>query len=173
MKNFRFLMMAVAGCMAFISCDSDDDNGSNANADLVGTYNMTSWNAPMAMDFDGNGMTSANFMTESSCYNNSRITLNNNGTYNMTYNSMGITGTTVNCGTTENTSGTWKRNGNNIVTTSTSGGTSTNSSYSFSQASGSNAATMTRSMTNVQYPSWNGTTASWANGNVNMVFSQQ
>jgi lipocalin-like protein len=169
MKKLIYVM-AIAGCCALSSCNNDDDNN-NANADYAGTYNMTAWNAPVAMDFDGNGTTSANFMTESNCYNNSRMTLNSNGTYNMTYNSMGITGTTTNCAATQTTTGTWTRSGNSIMTTAT--GSASADTYSFANGSGSNGATLSRSMTNVQYPTLSGSTASWANGNVNMMFTRE
>jgi len=172
MKNVKFLMMVMAGCLAFSSCDNDDDNNNSNTTGYAGTYNMTAWNAPVAMDFDGNGTTSTNFMTETNCYNNSKIILNSNGTYTMTYNALGITGTTAGCAASQATSGTWTRSGNNIVTTSTTGGSSTSATYSFANGSASNGATLTRSMTNAQYPTISGNNATWANGNVNMTFTR-
>jgi hypothetical protein len=170
MKNFKMLMLAVAGCLSLTACSNDDDNNgvnNNTNADLTGTYRMTSWNAPMAVDLNGDGTTNTNVMTETNCYNNSMMTINQNGTYTMTYNSAGINGTAIECDT-ETTVGTWTRSGNTFTTTQT-GGASLPINYSFQ--GGSNT-TLTRNMTGWQYPTMNGGVASWSTGNVNMVMTR-
>lgn len=169
MKNLKLLMLSIMGCVAMVSCDNDDDNNNNQNDDIVGTYRMTSWNAPMAGDFNDDGVSSTNFMTESNCFNNSTMTVNANGTYTMSYNTMGMNGTSWGCGTTQNSSGTWTRNGNTFTTTSSSSGTSTSSDFTFN---GTNQ-TMTHYMSNAQYPSFNATTgnAEFGTGNVNYVFT--
>jgi hypothetical protein len=171
MKNFKMLMLAVAGCLSLASCSNDDDNNgvnNNTNADLTGTYRVTSWMAPTAVDLDGNGTTSTNMMMESSCYDDSMMTINQNGTYTMTYNSAGINGTSLECDT-ETTVGTWTRSGNSFTTSHMSGGQNMSTNYSFQ--GGSNT-TLTRNMNNWQYPMMNNGTASWGNGNVSMVMTR-
>src|SRR5690606_20300142 len=125
----------------------------------------TSWNGPVARDFNNDGTSSTNFMIESDCFDNSTIVINQNGTYTMTYNEMALDGTAWGCANTQTTTGTWTRNGNTFTTTSVSGGMETDTDFTFSQNNG----TLTRSMTNVQYPSFNATTgdAEFAMGNVN------
>jgi hypothetical protein len=175
MKN-RFFMLAAAGTLALamgaISCDNDDDNDNNNNEDLTGTYRMSSWNSPVAVDFDNNGTSSANLMTESSCFDNSTMTINDDGTYTMTYNDVGITGAVSSC-RTETTTGTWARSGNSFTTTSGTGSSAIDTDYSFSSSGAS--PTMTRFMTGAQYPSINTTSGDpeYATGNVNMVFTRQ
>jgi hypothetical protein len=174
MKN-RFFMLAAAGTLALamgaISCDNDDDNDNN-NEDLTGTYRLSSWNSPVAVDFDNNGTSSANMMTESSCFDNSTMTINNNGTYTMTYNDVGINSAVSSC-RTETTTGTWARSGNTFTTTSGTGSSAIDTDYSFSSSGAS--PTMTRFMTGAQYPSINTTTGDpeYTTGNVNMVFTRQ
>jgi hypothetical protein len=177
MKNFRLLMIAVAGCLAFTSCSDDDNdtnmNNGNQNADLTGTYRMTSWNAPMGADFNGDGVSGTNMMTESNCYNNSMMTVNNDGTYTMTYNTMNINSGTSSCGT-ETTAGTWTRNGNAFATSHMSGGQSMNTNYNFASGTGMGGTTLSRSMNNVQYPSMDmDGNMMYGTGNVNMVMTRQ
>lgn len=173
MKKINSFMLAVAGCFALASCSSDDNGGGNPNATVAGTYNMTSWNSPNAIDFDNDGTSSANMMDESTCYDNSKMVLHQDGTYTMAYNFIGITGTTASCAPVENTSGTWVRSGNTITTTSMVNGVATDTDYSFAVGSGTNGNTMTRYMTNAQYPTLNESGgAVWSTGNVNMVFSK-
>lgn len=167
-------MLAAAGWLALAlgtSCNNDDDNENN-NDNMAGTYRLSSWNMPVAVDFDNNGTSSTNMMNESNCYNNSVMTVNNDGTYTMTYNSVGINGNTSSC-QSQTTTGTWTRNGNTFTTSSGSGSAMTNTDYSFSSAG--NNQTITRYMTGAQYPSINSTTGDpmYSTGNVKMVFTRQ
>lgn len=165
-------MIAVAGCLSMASCSNDDDNNSvntNPNSDLVGTYRMTAWNSPMSVDFDNDGTSNTNMMNESPCYDDSMMTINANGTYTMTYNYVNINGGTVSC-QAETTNGTWTRNGNSFSTSHLLGGQNMNTSYNF--ASGSST-TLTRNMSNWNYPTMNNGTAEYAQGNVSMVMTRQ
>jgi len=171
MKKLKFFTLAVAGCFALVSCSDDDNennNSGNTNSDLVGTYRLTSWNSPVSVDFDGDGVSNTNMMNESNCYNNSIMRINNDNTYTMTYNYVGIDGT-VSC-QSETTNGTWTRNGNSFATTNIAGGQNVNTNYNF--ASG-NQTTLTRNMSNWNYPSVdaNGSQV-YASGNVNTVMTR-
>lgn len=172
MKRFSILLLAVAGCMATVSCSSDDDanNNNDPNADIVGTYRMTAQNSPVAIDYDGNGTSSANMMTESNCYNNTVMTINADGTYTSTYNGINISNGESTCASSQVTSGTWQRSGNTLTATTTNGGTGTNS-WTWSAANG----TMSRMAANAQYPSINSTTGDfeYATGNVNYTYTMQ
>lgn len=165
------LMLAVAG-LSLASCSNDDDNNNiNTNADLVGTYKMTSWNSPESLDFNGDGTANTNMMNESMCYNDSEMVVENDGTYTMTYNYVNVANDgTVSC-QTESTQGTWIRNGNSFTTTNVSGGQNMEANYSFQ---GGNSTTLTRNMTNWNYPVMGDDgNASWGNGNVNFVMTRQ
>jgi len=176
-------MLAAAGCLTlamgtFISCNNDDDNdnGNNTNADLVGTYRMTSWNAPSAVDYDQNGTSSSNMMSESNCFNDSQMTINQDGTYMMTYNDINIANNAATCRTTT-TNGTWTRQGNSFTTTSGTGASAVNTNYTFAGANvtSGTSATMTRYWNNGQYATFNTATGfpEYATGNVNMVYTMQ
>lgn len=167
------LMLAVVGSLSLGACSSDDDNNANVNpnADLVGTYKMTAWNAPMSLDFNGDGTSNTNMMNESTCYNNSEMIIENDGSYTMTYNYVNIDGSgNVSC-QTETTFGTWTRNGNSFTTTHLSGGQNMDVNYNFAAG---NSTTLTRNMTNWNYPMLDiDGNAAWGNGNVNLVMTRQ
>ncbi len=90
---------------------------------FVGTYLMTAFNTSVPTDLNGDGTPSTNQMNETSCFNNSLLTLNANNTY--TANSKGIdintTGSTsvIACTTDPDDNGTWVLNGSVITLTST------------------------------------------------------
>jgi hypothetical protein len=164
------MMLAVAVCLTFASCSDDEDNNTvgNSNSDLVGTYRLTSWNAPMAVDFDGDGVSNTNMMNESSCYNNSVMRVNKDNTYTMTYNYVGIDGE-VSC-ETETTNGTWTRSGNSFTTSNMANGQNMNTNYAFGST---NQTTLTRNMSNWNYPSidTDGNQA-YASGNVTSIMTR-
>ncbi|MGQ2981939.1 lipocalin family protein [Flavobacterium sp.] len=166
MRNLKMLMLAAAGCCALVSCSDDDSE--NANAGIAGTYRLTAWNAPVAVDFNDDGTANVNLMNETSCYNNSDLILHRDGTYDMTYNYVNIDGT-VSCGS-ETTTGTWTRTGNTVTTTHLSGGQ--NVTADFNYASG-NQRTLTRTVSNWNYPSIDGNDQVYAVGSVNMVLTKQ
>jgi len=168
MKRLSILALVLAGCFAG-SCSDDDNNDDNNSANLAGSYNMTAYNAPMAIDYDDDGDSSTNLMTESTCFNNSTMTLNSNGTYSMHYNGVTISNGLSSCASTSNTTGTWTRNGNTITATPTGGGTATSWSWSSSNK------TLTNNATNAQYPSFNSTTGMYiyATGNTSTVYTMQ
>ncbi|AWA29386.1 hypothetical protein HYN48_04405 [Flavobacterium magnum] len=161
MKNFKLYMLAAAGCFAITSCSSDDDNGSNNNNvsdDLTGTYELTAANTSQAQDYDGDGDTSTNLVTEGSCYNDSWISFHNDGTYDesYSYSTKAEGGLKLECHT-ELSSGTFTRNGNNITTTRTSGSGSLNASYTFNASSH----TLVRNASNATQSRFDEATALW------------
>lgn len=169
MKKLPLLLLAIAGCITAVSC-SDDDDGNNGSADIAGTYRMTAFNVPTAIDYDEDGDSSVNMMTESNCYNNTVMTINQNGTYTSTYNSVGINAGVSSCAAAQVSSGTWTRNGNTFTTTATNGGTGTNT-WTWN----ANANTLTRTQANAQYPSIDPDTGDYVygTGNVSYVYTLQ
>jgi hypothetical protein len=175
MKNVKNFVMATIGCLALspvvISCSDDDDNNNNTdNSQLVGTYRMTAFNAPMAIDFNNDGTSSVNLMDESNCYNDSFLVVNQNGTYTMTSNTVNIDGTTSSCASEVKT-GSWTRSGNTFTTSSGTGANVQRTDFSWN---GTNR-TFTRNATNFNYPTWNTVTNSpeWGTGNVSMIYTRQ
>lgn len=161
MKNLKLCMLAAAGCLAITSCSSDDDNGNNnVSDDLTGTYELTAATTSQAQDYDGDGDTSTNLVTEGSCYNDSWISFHEDGTYDesYSYSTMADGGLTLECHT-EVSSGTFTRDGNNITTTRTSGSGSLNASYTFNTSS----RTLTRNAGNATQSRFDEATALWAN----------
>lgn len=83
MKNVNVFILAALGCTLFSCSDAYEKTQRNVNRDqdVTGIYTMSSWNAPKAADFDGDGTSNRNMMLESSCYNNSVMQINEDGTY--------------------------------------------------------------------------------------------
>ncbi|AWI25216.1 hypothetical protein [Flavobacterium pallidum] len=173
MKNFKLYMLAAAGCLAMTSCSSDDDNGSNNNVsdDITGTYELSAAVATQAQDYDGDGDTSTDLVTEGSCYNDSWISFHENGTYDesYSYSTMANGGVSLECHT-EVSSGTYTRNGNTIHTTSTSGTVGVEASYVLDVSNH----TLKRTAGNSTMTRFNENTALWAEatGSLQLVFKK-
>ena len=121
MKTLRLLFACAAACTAFIACSDDDsDNNTNETDNIAGRYTLITVIAPEMVDFDGNGVVSANLMDESVCYLNSHITLKDDHTYEAEYNHVLLESETG-C-TTETATGTWEKASNLIILTNTSVG---------------------------------------------------
>lgn len=118
MKKVSVLLMAIAGCVALTAC-SDDDNNS---ADISGTYDLTGFFPPVAVDVNDDGAASDNLLNETTCYDPSQITLNNDGTFDSNYSFLTVQGnaTTTTCQNLV-TSGSWTQNGNTVALETTSG----------------------------------------------------
>ncbi len=172
MKNFRLYMLAAAGCLAITSCSSDDDNNnSNLNSDLTGTYELTSAITGQEQDYDGDGDSSVNLVSEGSCYNDSWISFHDDGTYDesYSYSTMGQGGVSLECHT-DISAGTYTRNGNTITTTRTSGTGSANATYTFDAG----AHRLSRVATNSSQSIFNMTTGLWAtiSSNLQLTFEK-
>ncbi|HEX8269377.1 MAG TPA: hypothetical protein VF581_05755 [Flavobacterium sp.] len=118
MKKITTWMLAAAGCFAFASC-SDDDNGNpqgGGEDTLAGVYRLTTWTSPIGQDLDGDGDSSANLMTEHSCYTGGTITLNEDGTFTSTSNTVFTTDGELDC-TSETINGIWTEAGSSITMT--------------------------------------------------------
>lgn len=139
MKNIKSIcsLSLFAISFFFVSCDNEvvdpilkaqaaaaaanENNNSASTAIVAGTYLLTAFNTSVPTDLNGDGTSSTNQMTETSCFNNSLLTLNANNTF--TANSKGIdidltaNPNVITCFSDPDTTGTWSINGNVVVTT--------------------------------------------------------
>ncbi len=82
MKKIKALSGILAlSLFAFTSCSDDDnnDNGANDNQ-IAGTYRLVEVNTSSQTDFNEDGTSNTNQMLESDCYDDTRFTLNADGT---------------------------------------------------------------------------------------------
>jgi len=174
MKKVQLSIIAMAGCLALFSCDSnDDDNNGNGNLadDLTGTYELSRLNAPSAQDYDNDGDSNADLVLEGSCYNASWITFRQDGTYeeHLSTTTTADGGVTLDCDMAVS-SGTYVQNGNTVTTTRTSGEGSASTTFTFNAESH----TLVATNNNGNYTAWNEATSLFVNltGNLQMTFTK-
>jgi hypothetical protein len=150
--------------------DDDSNVNSNALSNVTGEYDLSSYLVGEAQDLNNDGESSTNLVSETTCYGQSTIDLNSDGTYEQTWSYASITnlGTQLSC-ETETTTGWWTRQGDSIILNRLSGGNVVGSSFSV----GSNSLTQTNA--NWSYPTFNSALALFtsANGTVNLTYSRQ
>lgn len=117
----RFLNLLGFFALVITGCSKNDD-APTENASPVGTYRLTAFNISQAQDLNGDGTSSVNQLNESTCLNNSFLTLNANNTF--TYDDKGIeitfngTDDEITCYDDGDVSGTWSINGSVLTLTS-------------------------------------------------------
>ncbi|MCR5863329.1 hypothetical protein LRS05_14910 [Flavobacterium sp. J372] len=67
-----FFAAALIG-LTLMSCGDDDSNPTTVNASIDGTWKLTGIILDDAYDFDGDGTASTNLVTETNCFNNSKL----------------------------------------------------------------------------------------------------
>lgn len=171
-KNKIAVQIAAFGCLAFSSCHHCDDSETiAANADLVGLYEMSSWNSPSATDLNNDGDSSANMMAESPCYDDSILVLQQNGTFTHTNNSIQINKGVVSCANSQHIAGIWKRSGTTVTTAAMVGGTRIERAYTFTEtAAGSK---LMLNISDTQYPTMSAGNVSWATGTITIEFTKR
>lgn len=65
------IFLIAFSSIALFSCGSDDE--ATTNTSLIGTWKVTSFTTNVPVDFNNDGVSSTNFITESGCYNNSNL----------------------------------------------------------------------------------------------------
>lgn len=78
--NLFICSLAVAG-LGFTSCSDDDNEGTNNDVKIEGTYNLDEVNTAAATDFDQDNDEHIDQMEESNCYDGGRIILNSDNTF--------------------------------------------------------------------------------------------
>lgn len=152
--------------------DGENDDENNANFWLLGNFNLSSFVAPSAQNLDNDGDNSSNLVSESSCYGQSYIRFNADGTYQEERVMPTISANllTLSC-QTQTISGTWIRSGNTITTTRTSSGSgSATTTYNFD----SSTRLLTRTESNGSFPSFNSGTSlfSMLSGSINYTYTR-
>lgn len=122
MKKFRMFMFTAAVCLTaapmMTSCDDmTDDSLPSDNSGVAGTYRMTAFNTPTAVDYNGDGTSSSNLVTESVCFTDNFIRLNSNQTYTRTDNYIDLSSGLPACAEYSET-GVWRWEEDKLVTTS-------------------------------------------------------
>lgn len=122
MKKFRMFMATAVICLTaapFLnSCeDMTDDSLPTDNSGIAGTYRMTAFNIPMAVDYNTDGTSSTNLMNESDCFVDNYIRVNSDHTYARVDNYIDLSSGLPTCAEYSET-GVWKRDGDLITTTS-------------------------------------------------------
>ena len=114
MKNVKKFLFLFSIAAILTACSDDDDAGNSIEAGLAGTYNLTAYNVPVAVDFNMDSQASTNLMDESDCYLDSKIVLKNDNTFTSVYNYLLITDD-VSCNE-EDRFGTWSSADGDILT---------------------------------------------------------
>lgn len=173
MKKIRITVMAMAACFSFYSCsDDDNDNGNeNLQEDLTGTYELSKMDVPTAQDFDNDGDTSTNLVSEGTCYNSSWISFKSDGTYQqyVSWSTAAEGGATLDC-ESEMVSGTYTQTGNAVTTVQTSGGTDWSATYVFD----AEAHTLSTTQLEGTYAGWNSVASLFTEltGNLELEFKK-
>lgn len=103
--------LAIAG-FTFTSC-SDDDNETNDNTKIEGTYELEQVNTEEATDFDKNGTSHIDQTEESDCYDAGKIVLNSDNTFTYVKTEILVNEAegTAGCASPVTYSGTWSAAG--------------------------------------------------------------
>ena len=131
-------VLSVFTLMTFSSCnvepiDSDLLGNIINTASVAGTYRMTAFNTGIPTDLNHDGTTSTNQMLETTCYNNSSLIINANGTFTATSKGVDVsTSNTLECYTDADVTGTWVLSGTVLVLTYTEAGAPVVESFSVS-----------------------------------------
>jgi hypothetical protein len=94
---------------------------------------LTSFNTDVRTDLNRNGVASSNQMTETTCFNNSFLTLNENNTFSLDRKGVDISVTnTLQCFTDPILTGTWVRSGSKLILSYTDGAEQFTDEYTIS-----------------------------------------
>lgn len=116
MKNLRILAM-TALAITIGSCSSDDNNDNDNSGGISGTYELREFNTSSPTDFNQDGTSSTNQMSETNCYNDSKLTFraDNTFTYEVAYLSVNTDASST-C-TSYEVDGTWSATNNTLTAT--------------------------------------------------------
>ncbi|WP_395066728.1 hypothetical protein [Flavobacterium sp.] len=151
-RNSSIVFMFFLSSLLFVSCDNEpldptlksqlasgvlnpSTGGSTPTTSAItGTYLLTAFNSSVPTDLNGDGTSSTNQMSETTCFNNSNFILNANNTF--ISNSKGIdidatvTPNVLTCFTDPDVTGTWVLNGTTLTTTYVDAGITYNDVFS-------------------------------------------
>lgn len=142
MKKISFVLLSLFAFLV-ISCENEpidpalaeiinnqggnnggnNGGGGNTGNSIAGTYILTAFNSSVPTDLNNDGTTSVNQMTESSCFNNMLMTLNNNGTFSADTKGVEIDiNNQIACFVDPDISGSWSLQGNTLTLSYIEGG---------------------------------------------------
>jgi Lipocalin-like domain len=138
-------------------------------ASVIGNYRLTAYNTSIPTDLNGNGTASVNQMLETTCFSNSSLTVNANGTFSVLDNYVDITTSGVPALTcaTNNDSGTWTFAGNILTLTSTVGSVTQVQTGVFS------GTVLTINVQDTEFINIVGGIPDYVDGNIQLVFTKQ
>ena len=140
MKTIKF-SAAVLSLITFFSISScnieplDSDLLGNVinPTSVAGTYRMTAFNTGIPTDLNNDGSSSTNQMLETTCFNNSLIVINPDGTFRATSKGVDISSSsTLTCFSDPDYLGTWTLNGTVLKLTYIDSGVVVNELFSVS-----------------------------------------
>jgi len=144
MKKITLLLLVLTFVL-FYSCKSDDED-TNQDATLVGTWKLTAFTTGATSDINQDGNSTNNFLAETNnCYADGTLvfktdnTVDSSGSYatiniSNTTGTLTITTTCDNDGTVETNN--WTQSGNNITVTDVGTGTLSGNTLTFTIPSG-------------------------------------
>jgi len=114
MKKLKFLfgMLAIGGLL-FTSCNSDDDSNTtpvDTSNGIAGAYNLVEFRTPNDTDINRDGTPHPNQMSETDCYNDSKLTFNADNTFTYAYRAVNVADGIGTCASATFT-GTWQISG--------------------------------------------------------------
>ncbi|MFY8188555.1 MAG: hypothetical protein ACOVLC_11425 [Flavobacterium sp.] len=153
MNTKKYLLSSLLAVLflGFTSCSGDEepvdpvlisDDGNNnggggnnggGNTTVNGVYVLTAFNSSVPVDLNGDGVNSTNQLNETTCLNNSFLTLNLNNTFVATSKGIDIVfnvdgngneTSEIECFEESPSNGTWSVQGNNVLFTYTEDGES-------------------------------------------------
>lgn len=105
----------------------------NTNGDIVGRYKLSAFNTDVQTDLNRDGSASSNQMSETTCYNNMFLTLNEDKTFSADSKGVDISSiNTLQCFTDPLVNGTWTYDGNSLELTYTENNVEHNDTYTVS-----------------------------------------
>lgn len=184
MRTLKTLLsiFVVFSSLTFVSCDNEpvdsellrSSNGStggggSTGTSVVGTYKLTAFNSSVPTDLNNDGTTSSNQLNETSCFNNSMLTLNSNNTFSADSKGVDIdlTTNTLECFTDPVTIGTWSVSGSNLSLTYMDGGTSYTDVYVIS------GNTLTYSISGGEVVGMSGGSPVYLTSNIQVIYTKQ
>ena len=120
------IFLLAFSSIALLSCGSDDE--ATPNNSLQGTWKVTSFTTNVPVDFNNDGVSSTNFLTESGCYDNSTLLFGNNNEVTAAFQDLDVTLDInfenpeasiyeINCLPSAAVAGTWTQNNNSVTVT--------------------------------------------------------
>lgn len=144
-KNI-FSIFVILTSFTFVSCENEPvdssllnnttttGGGNTGGTTVAGTYKLTAFNTSVPTDLNNDGTSSTNQLSETTCYNNSFMTLNTNNTFSADSKGVEIDlGTNaLECFTDPVIIGTWSVSGSTLTTTYIDSGTTYTDTFTIS-----------------------------------------